>query len=641
MGFTLPNNNCFFSNYHLKTITPFPKNHDLLPLKIATRLFYSVLGFLYKIAYLFLKVINGIASLLSSTSPLSDLNTLGHPPGYSILMAGVFSLLGESNPAIQFVQIICDALAAVMIFLIVAELFPLGAAVIAGMLAALSPQFAWNSVLLLPDSLAVLPILIAIYCLARAVRRPRLVTFIITGVLVGLSCWLRANAMLLTFFFAAAVPLLIKGERKWRYALTVVCGTLLIVLPLTIRNAIVFHRFIPLSLGAGQTLLEGIADYDPQGRFGIPNTDVGIMKQEAEQFQRPDYYGMLFNPDGVERERARLNPGFTFDSFVTGKANQLARAAAIQVSENPGISYNPLFVYGGVGLGKTHLVQAIGNFVASQRPDAKIRYIHAEQYVTDVVRAYQQKSFDEFKRYYHSLDLLLIDDIQFFSNKGRTQEEFFYAFNALVEAHKQIVITCDTYPKEISGMEERLISRFGWGLTVAIEPPELEMRVAIVLKKAEAESVVLSEDIAFFIAKHIRSNVRELEGALKKVLAFSRFNARELSLDLAKDALRDILNVANRQITVENIQKTVAEFFKLKISDMHSKRRTRNVARPRQVAMALAKDLTQMSLPEIGEAFGNRDHTTVLHACRMIASLRKQDSVMNRDYLVLEQVLKG
>jgi len=340
-------------------------------------------------------------------------------------------------------------------------------------------------------------------------------------------------------------------------------------------------------------------------------------------------------------ERARLNPGFTFDSFVTGKANQLARAAAIQVSENPGISYNPLFVYGGVGLGKTHLVQAIGNFVAAQRPDAKIRYIHAEQYVTDVVRAYQQKSFDEFKRYYHSLDLLLIDDIQFFSNKGRTQEEFFYAFNALVEAHKQIVITCDTYPKEISGMEERLISRFGWGLTVAIEPPELEMRVAIVLKKAEAESVVLSEDIAFFIAKHIRSNVRELEGALKKVLAYSRFNARELSLDLAKDALRDILNVANRQITVENIQKTVAEFFKLKISDMHSKKRSRNVARPRQVAMALAKDLTQMSLPEIGEAFGNRDHTTVLHACRTIASLRKQDSVINRDYLVLEQVLKG
>ena len=341
------------------------------------------------------------------------------------------------------------------------------------------------------------------------------------------------------------------------------------------------------------------------------------------------------------QERSRLNRSFSFDSFVTGKANQLARAAAIQVGENPGISYNPLFVYGGVGLGKTHLVQAIGNQVADQRPQARIRYIHAEQYVTDVVRAYQQKSFDEFKRYYHSLDLLLIDDIQFFSNKGRTQEEFFYAFNALVEAHKQIVITCDTYPKEIAGMEERLISRFGWGLTVAIEPPELEMRVAIVLKKAEAEAVALSEDIAFFIAKHIRSNVRELEGALKKVLAFARFTGRELSLDLAKEALRDILNLNSRQVSVEGIQKTVAEYFKIKISDMHSKKRSRNIARPRQVAMALAKDLTQMSLPEIGEAFGNRDHTTVLHACRTIASLRSHDSALNRDYLVLEQVLKG
>ncbi len=340
-------------------------------------------------------------------------------------------------------------------------------------------------------------------------------------------------------------------------------------------------------------------------------------------------------------DRGRLNRGFTFESFVTGKANQLARAAAIQVAENPGISYNPLFIYGGVGLGKTHLLQAIGNHLADVRPQARIRYSHAEQYVTDVVRAYQQKSFDEFKRYYHSLDLLLIDDIQFFSNKGRTQEEFFYAFNALVEAHKQIVITCDTYPKEIAGMEERLISRFGWGLTVAIEPPELEMRVAIVLKKAEADSIELPEDIAFFIAKHIRSNVRELEGALKKVLAFSRFNGRELSLDLAKEALRDILNVASRQVSVEGIQKTVAEYFKIKVSDMHSKKRSRNLARPRQVAMALAKDLTQMSLPEIGEAFGNRDHTTVLHACRTIASLRKQDTGLNRDYLILEQVLKG
>ena len=346
-------------------------------------------------------------------------------------------------------------------------------------------------------------------------------------------------------------------------------------------------------------------------------------------------------PAPVAPDRARLNRNFNFDNFVTGKANQLARAAAIQVAENPGISYNPLFIYGGVGLGKTHLVQAIGNQLAAQRPQARIRYIHAEQYVSDVVRAYQQKSFEEFKRYYHSLDLLLIDDIQFFSNKDRTQEEFFYAFNALVEAQKQIVITCDTYPKEIVGMQERLISRFGWGLTVAIEPPELEMRVAIVLKKAEAAALTLAEDIAFFIAKHIRSNVRELEGALKKVLAFARFTGRELSLELAREALRDILHVANRQINVEGIQKTVAEYFKIKVSDMHSKRRNRNVARPRQVAMALAKDLTQMSLPEIGEAFGNRDHTTVLHACRTIASLRKKDIGLNRDYHLLEQVLKG
>jgi chromosomal replication initiator protein len=366
-----------------------------------------------------------------------------------------------------------------------------------------------------------------------------------------------------------------------------------------------------------------------------------VLARAAEAPARPLQAALRSAETPSILERARLNPAFSFDSFVTGKANQLARAAALQVAENPGVSYNPLFVYGGVGLGKTHLVQAIGNQLADQRPQSRIRYIHAEAYVTDVVRAYQQKSFDEFKRYYHSLDLLLIDDIQFFSNKGRTQEEFFYAFNALVEAHKQIVITCDTYPKEIAGMEERLISRFGWGLTVAIEPPELEMRVAIVLKKAEAEAVALSEDIAFFIAKHLRSNVRELEGALKKVLAFARFNNRELSLELAKEALQDILNVASRQVSVEGIQKTVAEYFKLKVSDMHSKKRSRNVARPRQVAMALAKDLTQMSLPEIGEAFGNRDHTTVLHACRTIASLRKHDTALNRDYVVLEQVLKG
>lgn len=340
-------------------------------------------------------------------------------------------------------------------------------------------------------------------------------------------------------------------------------------------------------------------------------------------------------------ERANLIPEFDFENFVGGKANQLARAAALQVAEHPGTSYNPLFIYGGVGLGKTHLIHAIGNFVLTQRPDARIRYLHASDYVSDVVRAYQQKSFEEFKRYYHSLDLLLIDDIQFFTGKDRTQEEFFYAFNALIESHKQVIITCDTYPKDLSGLDERLRSRFSWGLTVAIEPPEQEMRVAIVLKKADAVSFKLDEDVAFFIAKHIRSNVRELEGALKSIIAYARFNGKEISLDTAKEALKDLLLAQNRQITVDNIQKTVADYYKLKVSDLLSKKRVRNIARPRQIAMTLAKDLTQMSLPEIGDAFGGRDHTTVLHACRTIAAHREKNHEINRDYHVLEQVLKG
>ncbi len=340
-------------------------------------------------------------------------------------------------------------------------------------------------------------------------------------------------------------------------------------------------------------------------------------------------------------DRSGLIAEFTFESFVAGKANQLARAAALQVSEHPGTSYTPLFIYGGVGLGKTHLIHAVGNHVASQHPRAKVRYLHAAQYISDVVRAYQQKSFDEFKRYYHSLDVLLIDDIQFFTGKDRTQEEFFYAFNALIEARKQLIITCDTYPKDLAGIDERLKSRFSWGLTVAMDPPEQEMRVAILLKKAEAVAVTLPEDVAFFVAKHIRSNVRELEGALKSVIAYARFNGKEINLDSAKEALRDLISMQNRQITVDNIQKTVADYYKIKISDMHSKKRSRNIARPRQIAMALAKELTQLSLPDIGDAFGNRDHTTVLHACRTIASLRDKNHELNRDYRVLEQVLKG
>jgi chromosomal replication initiator protein len=346
-------------------------------------------------------------------------------------------------------------------------------------------------------------------------------------------------------------------------------------------------------------------------------------------------------PERKPAERSTMSAEFTFDNFVQGKANQLARAAAVQVAENPGASYNPLFVYGGSGLGKTHLLHAIGNHVAAHQPTAKLRYLHANQYITDVVRAYQQKSFDAFKRYYHSLDLLLIDDIQFFTGKDRTQEEFFYAFNALVEGHKQIVITCDTYPRDVAGIDDRLKTRFSWGLTVAVEPPEQEMRVAIVLKKAEAVGIKLDEDVAFFIAKHVRSNVRELEGALKNVLAFATFNGKDLTVEVAREALKDLLSAHNRQISIENIQRTVAEFYKIKVADLHAKKRNRNVARPRQMAMALAKELTEMSLPEIGDAFGNRDHTTVLHACRTITALRSKDTDLNRDFHVLEQTLKG
>ncbi|GGC96279.1 chromosomal replication initiator protein DnaA [Undibacterium terreum] len=341
------------------------------------------------------------------------------------------------------------------------------------------------------------------------------------------------------------------------------------------------------------------------------------------------------------REQSRINSALTFDSLVTGKANQLARAAAIQVANNPGGSYNPLFLYGGVGLGKTHLIHAIGNQILVDNPGAKIRYIHAEQYVRDVVTAYQRKGFDEFKRYYHSLDLLLIDDIQFFGGKSRTQEEFFYAFEALIAAKKQIIITSDTYPKEISGMDDRLISRFDSGLTVAIEPPELEMRVAILLKKATSEGVHFSDDVAFFVAKHLRSNVRELEGALRKILAYSRFHGKEITIDVTKEALKDLLSVQNRQISVENIQKTVADFFNIKVADMYSKKRPANIARPRQIAMYLAKELTQKSLPEIGELFGGRDHTTVLHAVRKIAADRSKNPECNHELHVLEQTLKG
>ncbi|MCU6434197.1 chromosomal replication initiator protein DnaA [Undibacterium sp. Jales W-56] len=374
------------------------------------------------------------------------------------------------------------------------------------------------------------------------------------------------------------------------------------------------------------------------------NTSTSISNGSREHLHHDDLPQHMPEPAAEptpRRDQSRINVELTFDSFVTGKANQLARAAAIQVANNPGVSYNPLFLYGGVGLGKTHLIHAIGNQILVDNPNARIRYIHAEQYVRDVVTAYQRKGFDEFKRYYHSLDLLLIDDIQFFGGKSRTQEEFFYAFEALIAAKKQIIITSDTYPKEITGMDDRLISRFDSGLTVAIEPPELEMRVAILLKKAHSEGVHFSDDVAFFVAKHLRSNVRELEGALRKILAYSRFHGKEITIDVVKEALKDLLSVQNRQISVENIQKTVADFFNIKVADMYSKKRPANIARPRQIAMYLAKELTQKSLPEIGELFGGRDHTTVLHAVRKIAADRGKNPECNHELHVLEQTLKG
>lgn len=335
-----------------------------------------------------------------------------------------------------------------------------------------------------------------------------------------------------------------------------------------------------------------------------------------------------------------LNPSFNFDNYVTGRANQLARAAAVQVADNAGSAYNPLFIYGGVGLGKTHLLQAIGNQLKQQNPDANIRYLHAERYVSDVVKAYENKAFDAFKKQYHSLDLLLIDDIQFFGKKTRTQEEFFYAFNTLIEEKKQIVITCDTYPKEITDVDERLRTRFSWGLTVAVDPPELEMRVAILLKKAEASKINLHEDVAFFVAKQIRSSVRELEGALNRIIAMAKFTGNAIDVNLAKDALRDLIAVRGRQITIENIQKTVADYYKIKVAEMHSKKRSRNFSRPRQIAMSLSRELTNHSFPEIGEAFGNRHHTTVMHACEEIEQLRLNDQNIARDIGFLTQVIR-
>lgn len=336
---------------------------------------------------------------------------------------------------------------------------------------------------------------------------------------------------------------------------------------------------------------------------------------------------------------SNININFDFDNFVEGKSNQLAKAASIQVAENPAIAYNPLYLYGGVGLGKTHLLHAIGNRIITNNPKAKVLYLHSERFVADMVKALQTNSMNEFKRYYRNLDALLIDDIQFFAGKDRSQEEFFHTFNALLESQQQVILTCDRYPKEINGVEERLKSRFGWGLTVCVEPPELETRVAILMSKAEVSKIHLPYEVAFFVAKRIRSNVRELEGALKRIAANAHFTGRAITLDFVKEALRDLLALQDKLVTIDNIQRTVAEYYKIKVADLLSKRRNRSIARPRQVAMALAKELTNHSLPEIGDAFGGRDHTTVLHACRMIVDLKQSDASIEEDYTNLLRIL--
>ena len=332
---------------------------------------------------------------------------------------------------------------------------------------------------------------------------------------------------------------------------------------------------------------------------------------------------------------------YTFDNFVEGKSNQLARAAASQVAENPGSAYNPLFIYGGTGLGKTHLLHAVGNGILLNKPNAKIAYMHSERFVQDMVRALQNNAMEKFKQYYRSVDALLIDDIQFFAGKERTQEEFFHTFNALLEGNQQIILTSDRYPKEIDGVEDRLKSRFGWGLTIAIEPPELETRVAILKRKAQESQINLADEVAFFIAKRLRSNVRELEGALNRVVANANFTGRAITIDFVREALRDLLALQDKLVTIDNIQKTVAEYYKIKVADLLSKRRNRSVARPRQIAMALSKELTNHSLPEIGDAFGGRDHTTVLHACRKIKSLREETHDIKEDYSNLIRTLSS
>ncbi|KPV97794.1 MULTISPECIES: chromosomal replication initiator protein DnaA [Pseudoalteromonas] len=405
-----------------------------------------------------------------------------------------------------------------------------------------------------------------------------------------------------------------------------------------------------------ELLVEICGDEAPELRFDVGSKPIlnaqvasapaateasaSVPQQTAEK-QQPKPEKAAVEPAPKSGYKSNIKENYTFDSFVEGKSNQLAKAAATQVADNPGSAFNPVFIYGGTGLGKTHLLHAVGNGIMANKPDAKIVYMHSERFVQDMVKALQNNAIEEFKRYYRSVDALMIDDIQFFANKERSQEEFFHTFNALLEGNQQIILTSDRYPKEIEGVEDRLKSRFGWGLTIAIEPPELETRVAILMKKAQQSKINLPHEVAFFIAKKLRSNVRELEGALNRVIANANFTGRPISIDFVKEALRDLLALQDKLVTIDNIQRTVAEYYRIRVSDLLSKRRSRSVARPRQVAMALSKELTNHSLPEIGDAFGGRDHTTVLHACRKVKSLRDESHEVKEDYQNLIRTLSS
>ncbi|MGS0537121.1 chromosomal replication initiator protein DnaA [Pseudoalteromonas sp. SaAl2] len=402
-----------------------------------------------------------------------------------------------------------------------------------------------------------------------------------------------------------------------------------------------------------ELLVEICKDEAPELRFDVgskpilntqmaaPVVESAAPVNQPAAKQAPKAVKQAVEPAPKSGYKSNIKENYTFDSFVEGKSNQLAKAAATQVADNPGAAFNPVFIYGGTGLGKTHLLHAVGNGIMANKPDAKIVYMHSERFVQDMVKALQNNAIEEFKRYYRSVDALMIDDIQFFANKERSQEEFFHTFNALLEGNQQIILTSDRYPKEIEGVEDRLKSRFGWGLTIAIEPPELETRVAILMKKAQQSKINLPHEVAFFIAKKLRSNVRELEGALNRVIANANFTGRPISIDFVKEALRDLLALQDKLVTIDNIQRTVAEYYRIRVSDLLSKRRSRSIARPRQVAMALSKELTNHSLPEIGDAFGGRDHTTVLHACRKVKSLRDESHEVKEDYQNLIRTLSS